>query len=149
MLQSKTFPYCEIIFQLLDDPSARTSVKKGLQVSKFSLFYLPASPLWWGQPHSKELNWIRLTVAGKKFWPPVLLLAGGISVSLTHVLHALHLLRWFDLWTTLVLTVQRMKQLCSVGSLNILSWTPESDLKLAKSLRPPAERYFTIQLALT
>lgn len=27
MLQSKTFPYCEIIFELLDDPSARPSVK--------------------------------------------------------------------------------------------------------------------------
>lgn len=58
MLQSKTFPYYKIIFELLDDPSSRPWVKNGLQVSKCSLFHSLESPLWCGQPHSKEQEWI-------------------------------------------------------------------------------------------
>lgn len=42
-------------------PIARPSVKKGLQVSKFSLFNLLASPLWGRQPHSKEQELTLLT----------------------------------------------------------------------------------------
>lgn len=57
----RTFTYYKIIFELLEDKTARPSGKEGLQVSKFSLFNLLESPLWWGQPHLKVKEWVYLS----------------------------------------------------------------------------------------
>lgn len=77
-------------------------------------------------------------VTGKMFWLPALLLASRIPVLIIPILHALHLLKLFGLWGTLVLIMQKIKQ-CGllsgmVSSLKTLCWNQESDLKLAESL---------------
>ena len=152
VLQSKTFPYCEIIFELLDDPSARSSVKKDLQVSKFNLPNLLTGPLWWGQPHSRRRNEYSSQFPVKSSdllslcWPAGLLYQSSLFSVLS--------ICWD--WPLQHFSSHHAedKTVCglpsdTVDSLNVLWWTQESDLKLAKSLRPPDERYFAIQIALT
>lgn len=78
-------------------------------------------------------------VAGEKSWPPVLVLARRIPVSIILVLHALQAQRLFGLWSPQPKSGHAEdKRACDLfsdtgGSLSN-SWTQESDLKLALSL---------------